>query len=147
MAEHQDAIARIKALCLELRLALEDLDDRPVPPPTNVVSLKPEGVELRGIIGRPEFKVVKGKSLWTAGLGIQDGQSTYWRSLTAWGSLADAAKSLQRGERVRLFAVPKDEQYVDGNGVLCRKTSYTVTWFDMEATASSATNRSPQATA
>ncbi len=137
MADHQDAIARIKALCLELRLALEDLDDTPVPPPTNVVALKPEGVELQGIIGRPEFKVVKGKSLWTAGLGIQDGQSTYWRNLSCWGSLADAAKSLQRGERVRLFAKPRDENYVDGNGVLRRKTSYIVSWIDMDLPAGS----------
>ncbi len=142
MAEHQDAIARIKALCLELHLALEDLDDSPLPPPINNITPITAGeVELTGIIGRPEFKVVKGKSLWTAGLGIQDGNTTYWRNLTAWGSLAEEAKSLQRGECVRLFAKPKDETFVDGNGVLRRKTSYVVSWIDMELPAGSVVNR------
>ncbi len=142
MAEHQDAIARIKALCLELHLALEDLDDSPLPPPIdNITPITAGEVELTGIIGRPEFKVVKGKSLWTAGLGIQDGQSTYWRNLTAWGSLAEEAKSLQRGERVRLFGKPKDENYVDGNGVLRRKTSYIVSWIDMDLPVGSAVSQ------
>ena len=142
MAEHQDAIARIKALCLELHLALEDLDDSPLPPPINNITPITAGeVELTGIIGRPEFKVVKGKSLWTAGLGIQDGNTTYWRNLTAWGSLAEEAKSLQRGERVRLFAKSRDENYVDGNGVLRRKTSYIVSWIDMDLPVGSAVSQ------
>jgi len=139
VAEHQDAIARIKALCLELRLALEDLDDSPLPPPINNITPITAGeVELTGIIGRPQLREVKGKQLWTAGLGIKDGMTTYWRAITAWGHIAVEANAHQRGACVTIIAKPKTERYVGNDGTLQSKTSYTISRI-MSAAVSSAT--------
>jgi len=139
VAEHQDAIARIKALCLELRLALEELDDSPLPPSIdNITLIKRDEVELTGIIGRPQLREVKGKQLWTAGLGIKDGMTTYWRNIIAWGHIAVEANAHQRGACVTIIAKPKTERYVGNDGTLQSKTSYTISRI-MSAAVSSAT--------
>lgn len=118
----QAAIKRIKALCLDLRLALEELEEGPIPPPPdNVRSIRPDEVELEGVIGRPMVKEVKGKTLFTAGLGAKEGDVTQWYNLEMWGSFAVAASTIQRGQVVRVVGIPKDVQYVNDQGILCTK--------------------------
>lgn len=112
-------IQRLKALMLEARLLLDELDDTPPPPPPdNVVALKPDEVELEGVIGRPQFREVNGKSLFTAGLGVSEGNVTQWSALVAWGSTAEQAASLRRGQLVRVVGKQKQVSYVDSNGVM-----------------------------
>ena len=80
--------------------------------------LKPDEVELEGVIGRPQFREVNGKSLFTAGLGVSEGNVTQWSALVAWGSTAEQAASLRRGQLVRVVGKQKQVSYVDSNGVM-----------------------------
>ncbi len=125
MAEHQDAIARIKALCLELRLALEELDDSPVPSPANITSIKRDEEEYQGMIARPELKVVRGKQLFTAGLKVREGDADVWLNVVGWGQLAEAASTLNRGQIVRVVGKTKESSFVDSNGVVRTKRELT----------------------
>lgn len=115
-------LERIKALVLELRLALDELDE-PLP------QVKAESIDesnLTGIVGRPEVKMFGGKARWVAGLGIQDGSTTQWVNLTAWGNVAEAAKTFPRGAHVVVSGVMKKDSYVGNDGVLKSRTSFTV---------------------
>jgi hypothetical protein len=118
----RESIKRIKTLCLELRLALEELDEGPVPPPPdNVRAIRPEEVELEGVIGRPELKEVNGKQVFTAGLGITEGNVTQWHALECWGEAAIHASTVRKGQVVRVVGVCKQVQYVNDLGILCHK--------------------------
>jgi hypothetical protein len=111
--EHVDAIDKLlKAL------------ENDFPPPANVVALKPDEVELEGILGRPQLKEVKGRPLFTAGLGIKEGNLTTWLNLEAWGSVAKNADYLLRGDRVRVVGKFKENRYLDSSGVMQVKQQF-----------------------
>jgi hypothetical protein len=120
-------LQRIRTLVAELALLLEE-DETPQPErPPNVTPIKADEVELTGIIGRPDFKMVKGKSLWSAGIGTSNGVGqTEWRNILAWGKLAEAAQEIQRGEVITVIARRKEESYVGNDGTLRSKTTFTV---------------------
>ncbi len=119
-----ETIQRLKQLMLEARLLLDELDESPTPPPTepaNVVPIRPDEVELEGVIGRPQLKEVNGKTLFTAGLGVTEGNVTQWHSLECWGEAAIRASTIRKGQIVRVVGVAKQVQYVNDQGILCHK--------------------------
>jgi single-stranded DNA-binding protein len=83
-------------------------------------------VELEGRIGRPELKEVNGKCLFTAGLGIAEGNDTRWVSITAWGHTAELASTLRRGQIVRVVGKSKDNRYLDSGGVMQVRTELVI---------------------
>lgn len=99
---HEEALARVKKLLVDLRLAIDELenDQAPEPPPANVIPIKGDERTLTGVIGRPVFKQPNGKSLWVAGIGVSNGRGrTDWANAVAWGNLAEYANEhLNRGE-------------------------------------------------
>ncbi len=126
-------LQRVKALVLELRLALDELDEPLVP------QVKAESVDetkLTGIVGRPEMKVIKGRKLFTAGLGIQQGRFTTWQSIEAWGEVAEQAQELQRGDNVTVKGLERIKSYVNGDGVMKSQKVFTVREFVGETPAS-----------
>jgi hypothetical protein len=127
-------LERIKTLLVELRGAIDELDE-PLP------QVKAESVDetkLTGIVGRPEMKVVKGRKLFTAGLGIQEGKFTTWLSLEAWGEVAEQAQELQRGDNVTVKGLERLKTYVNGDGVMKSSKVFTVREFVGETPATSA---------
>lgn len=119
----RSTLTRIRALVAEIERLLEQ---EPSDAPANVVSIRDGEVELEGVIGRPQYKMFGGKGRWTAGLGVQDGVVTQWINLTAWGSVAEAARRFPKGDRVVVSGVPKNDSYVGNDGVLKSRTSFTV---------------------
>lgn len=120
----QSTLARIRSLVAELECLVAE--DQPADTPANVIPIRDCEVELEGIIGRPELKQVKGKTIFTAGLGVKEGTDTQWYALDAWGNVAVAASTLTRGQVVRVVGKPKEVSYVDSYGVLRNKRQLTV---------------------
>ncbi len=115
-------LKHIKDLLLELRLAIDELDT-----PTEIIPIKADEVELEGIIGRPEMKEVRGRTVFTAGLGVKEGADTQWYALNAYGNVAADASTLLRGQVVRVLGKSKHVQFVDSYGVLRSKRQLTAT--------------------
>lgn len=129
----QDALAHIKRLVLELRLALDALDE-PLVPQVKAVSV--DETTLTGVIGRPETKAINGTRLFTAGLGIKDGRFTTWTSLEAWGKVADQARELQRGDIVTIKGCVKTKNFVNADGVMKSQSVFAVREFVGESSQS-----------
>ncbi len=121
---------------------------QPEAAPANVTPIRHEDeVELEGMIGRPELKEVRGKTLFTAGLRVNQGEGEEWVSLAAWGPTAEAAATIRRGQVVRVVGKPKETSFVDSNGVMRSKRELTASLISPVVAAGSVENPSVAARA
>jgi len=130
---HQEALRRIKSLLLELRLAIDELEnDEPEPPPAgasgNIVPFRQtDEVELTGKVGRPAFTTPRGIPLWSAGLGVANGVGQIeWINVQAWRGVAEAAQDIGRGQLVTLTGRFKEESFVGNDGLYRTKRTLIV---------------------
>lgn len=114
-----------------MRRKPSDPDPTPGARPANVTPIRPKEVQLTGIIGRPQFRHVNGKSLWSAGIGVSNGTGgTTWHNVVAWGNLAEYAhQHLHRGELIQVVGREKQESFVGQDGVMRHKTTFVTRRF------------------
>lgn len=114
-----DRLQRINTLLEELyRL----VNDEPEPDkPKNVTPIKPDEVELTGILGRPNLKLANGKQLFTAGLGVKEEDGLHWYDMQGWGKTAEYAARFARGERVTVTGTLKRNSYLTQDGVMAER--------------------------
>jgi single-stranded DNA-binding protein len=116
---------RINQLLEEIYRLVNPAPVEPAEAPANITPIKRDEMELEGVIDRTELKVVRAKSLFTAGLKVNQGEAQEWLSIAAWGPTAEPASTITRGQVVRVVGKTKDVDFVDSNGVMRSKREVT----------------------